>query len=134
MAKKESIQNTEALERRGEGDLERVQQGKAMPPRVDVYENDSELLLIADLPGVDEKHLNIHLENEQLIIEGQREESLLGKPLIGEYQPVDYFRAFSMHQGIDANRITAELKQGVLRLHLPKSESIRPRQIRVKAG
>lgn len=131
MSRKNEMQK---MEPSGEGTVERVQQRQAIAPRVDVYENENELLLIADVPGVDEKRLKIHLEKEQLTIEGQREEGRLGKPLASEYRTLDFHRTFLVHQGIDAGKISAELTQGVLRLHLPKAEGIRPRQIQVKAG
>jgi len=134
MARNEVTQKTDALEPRAQGNLERVQQRQVIAPRVDVYENDSELLLVADVPGVDEKHLKIHLEKEQLTIEGRREEVDRGRPLGSEHRTADYHRTFLVNQGIDASKISAELKQGVLRLHLPKAEGIRPRQIEVKAG
>ena len=115
MAKKESIQKGDALEKRGENTMERVQERQATAPRVDIYENDNELLLMADVPGVDEKHLKINLDEEQLTIEGEREEQDLGRPLASEYRSLDYHRAFLVPQGIDASKISAELKQGILR-------------------
>lgn len=103
-------------------------------PPVDVYENDHELLLVADLPGVDREHLNLRLENEELTIEGRWSLEEEGSLLAGSFRPMDYRRSFAMPQTIDAEKVSAELKGGVLRVHLPKAEAYRPRQIKVTAG
>jgi len=103
-------------------------------PRVDIYENDNELLLMADVPGVDKENLKINLDKEALLIEGRVKEEKLGTPLGREYRGVDYRRSFVVPAGIDASKISADLKNGVLNLHLPKAEALKPRQIEVKAG
>jgi HSP20 family protein len=122
------------LQRQEPGTPERVQQRPSVTPSVDIYENDSELLLVADLPGVTRDNLKIHLDHEQLSIEGSRHTERAGSPLAEEFRQVDYHRAFVVPQGIDVDKINADLRQGVLYLHLPKSEAIKPRQITVKAG
>jgi len=103
-------------------------------PFCDVYENENEVLLVADIPGVYKDNLNIHVEKNQLAIEGRVDEKTDGSMLGHEYNFVDYRRTFTLPTGIDANKIHADLKHGVLTLHLPKAESLRPRQITVKAG
>jgi len=123
-----------ALQRHESGQVERVQQRPTVSPRVDVYENDHELLLVADMPGLENDHLRIHLDKEQLTIEGARHEEKRGAMLSEEFRDVDYQRTFLVPPGIDVNKIEADFKQGVLYLRLPKSEEIRPRQIVVKGG
>jgi len=131
---KKKIESNEALQKREEPQIERVQERPWIAPRVDIYENDHELLLVADLPGVDEKNLKIDLDKDQLTIEGMRQEEDLGKVLGWEYRPLDYHRSFLVPQGINEAKITAELKLGVLKLHLPKAEGLKPRKIEVKVG
>jgi HSP20 family molecular chaperone IbpA len=125
---------SDKLEKFEEKKPEVVTERHWVAPRVDIYENDAELLLLADVPGVNKSNLKIHMDKDQLLIEGLQEEETAGNALAREYQTVDYRRSFLLPAGIDATKISADLKQGVLYLHLPKSEALKPRQIEVKAG
>ncbi len=125
---------SDKLEKYQDKTPEQVQERAYLAPRVDIYENESELLLLADVPGVSKQSLTVHLDKEQLLIEGHVEEPKVGALLGGEFQAVDYRRSFILPPGIDGGRITADLKQGVLSLRLPKAEGLKPRQIQVKAG
>jgi len=100
---------------------EAVQQRAAVAPRCDVFENKDEVLLVADLPGVTQEALRIDVDDERIVLEAKRE-------------AYDFRRAFVLPDGIDREKIDAELKHGVLRLHLPKAAAIKPRRIAVKAG
>jgi HSP20 family molecular chaperone IbpA len=123
------------ITKRGENRAETVEQRPATAPRVDIYENKDELLLIADMPGVSESGLTIRLDEEQLEIHGRPIDlPSAGRPLAREFRQLDYRRSFLVPHGIDRDRIDAKLKDGVLWLHLPKSEAVKPRQIAVKAG
>lgn len=122
------------MQKRYPDTAEGIEQRPAVAPPVDIYENADELLVIADLPGVAKDDLKVHLEKNQLHIEGRRGDVGDGEVLAAEYRPFDFRRAFVVPQGIDADRIHAELSQGVLRLHLPKAAAVKPRQIAVKVG
>ena len=122
------------MTKREEHRPERVAERPAVAPRVDVFENKDELLLIADLPGVSEGNLKIHLDEEELTIEGRPDEERTESALQREFRPFDYRRSFVVPTGIDRNLIKAELTNGVLWLHLPKSDALKPRRIEVKAG
>jgi len=98
-----------------------------MTPPVDVYENDSELLLIADLPGVDAKQVDVRLDGRSLVVEAWQAET---EPN-GRYHLFEFQRAFRVPDTVDPNGIKAELSDGVLRLHLGKSEAARLRRIPV---
>jgi HSP20 family molecular chaperone IbpA len=98
---------------------EAVQQRAAVAPRCDVYENKDEVLVVADVPGVGQEQLRIDVDEERISIEGQRE-------------AYDFRRSFLMPEGIDRDKIAAELKNGVLWLHLPKAAAVKPRRIDVK--
>jgi HSP20 family molecular chaperone IbpA len=107
--------------------------GVFFTPRVDIYETDSELTLYADVPGVGPGDVELRYENGELILHGRvkprhPEEHFL----LQEYEEGDFYRAFSIHESIDANRIEAECQNGVLIVHLPKVEQARPRQITVR--
>ena len=121
--------NTQSnLSRQKDAAPERVRHGMTVAPLVDVYESADELLVIADVPGVTQDGVEIHVDKGQLVIEAKRAD---GPP---ERERVDYFRAFSVPQGIDASKIDARLTNGILRLRLPKSEAVKPRRIAVNAG
>lgn len=104
-------------------------------PRFDIWEGDEELLLFGDLPGVTAEDLDIRFENRELTIRGKvgpRHDGI--EFLYGEYDVGDYQRTFAIGEAIDAERISAEMHNGVLKLHLPKSEKIKPRKIEVKVN
>jgi HSP20 family molecular chaperone IbpA len=102
-------------------------------PRVDIVENDSELTLFADLPGVKLEDAHVHYENGELTLHAKctpRHQG--GNFLAQEYGVGDFYRAFSIGETIDTEKISAELKNGVLTVHLPKTEAVKPRRIAVK--
>ena len=111
---------------------EKLHQRPAVTPAVDIFENKDELLIVADLPGVGNDELTLNLDKGKLTIEGRRKAS--GEPGDTDGGAFDYRRVFAVPQGIDAEKIAANLTGGVLRVHLPKSEALKPRQIEVKAG
>jgi HSP20 family molecular chaperone IbpA len=111
-----------------------TQQRPVLIPLCDVHENDDELLIVADLPGVVPDGLDIQLDGNELTVRARRELAAGGAPIAVEHRDCDYHRRFSVPGGIDRDRIAAELRQGVLRLHLPKSPALKPRQIAVRAG
>lgn len=93
-------------------------------PSVDIYENGDEFLVVADLPGARSESVEVRLDKENLSISARREAGADGG---GEYR-----RTFLVPRGIDASQITAEMKQGVLTLRLPKGAALKPRTIQVK--
>ena len=115
---------------------ERTRDRLAFVPRADVYETAEAITVVADMPGVDETSLDITLENNILSINGYVE------PLrpegyslaYAEYEVGDYQRAFALSDQIDRDGIEAVVKDGVLRLFLPKATEARKRRIAIKAG
>jgi HSP20 family protein len=108
--------------------------GLFFTPRVDIYETDQELVLMADLPGVRPEDVDLRYERGELILHGKvKPGDSARRFLLNEYEVGDFYRAFSIHESIDHTRIEAEVKRGVLTVHLPKAEPARPRQIAVKA-
>jgi HSP20 family protein len=129
------IQETEKREV-AETDTERTRDRLAFVPRADIYETDDEIVVVADMPGVDENTLEITLENNVLTINGYVEmEPPEGYSLAyAEYRVGDYQRAFSLSDQIDREGIEAAVKDGVLRLHLPKVTEAKVKKIAIKAG
>lgn len=109
---------------------------KVYVPRVDIYETKDAMVLIADMPGVDEKSVNITLERNVLTIRGQvAMEHYKGYSLgRAEYDLGDYERSFTLSDSMDGDRIDAAMKNGVLRLTLPKAEPAKAKKIAVKAA
>jgi HSP20 family protein len=110
--------------------------GVYFTPRVDIFENDKELTLYAEVPGVRPQDVDLHYENGELTLHGKAQPRRTGQEnlLLQEYDEGDFYRAFTIHESIDAGKISAECKNGVLAVHLPKVEAVRPRQIQVKGG
>jgi HSP20 family molecular chaperone IbpA len=108
--------------------------GVHFTPRVDIYETEKELTLYAEVPGVRSEDVNLHYENGELVLRAHVRPRPSGNraALLQEYEEGDFYRAFNIHESIDASRIEAECKNGVLAVHLPKVEAVRPRKINVK--
>jgi len=102
-------------------------------PRADVLETDDEFLLLADMPGVTPESLDVRFENGELTLHGRRTPGHAGQTrAVWEYEGTNYYRTFRLTDDIAADRIEAGLKNGVLTLHLPKAEAVKPRRIAVK--
>jgi len=132
MATETSIQKSEAQALTPE----RVRGGQTYVPAVDIVEANGKLMLIADLPGVTNEGLDVRYERGQLTISGHvtPRQDLRTNYLLREYGIGDFYRVFEVGQGIDAGKIEAELRDGVLTLHLPMVQELMPRKIAVKAG
>ncbi|MBA4188479.1 MAG: heat-shock protein SP21 [Planctomycetaceae bacterium] len=93
-------------------------------PRVDVLETESEFLVVADMPGVKPGDVDIRFEKGELSVHGRR-------PATREYAPTNYQRVFKVADSVAADKITADLKVGVLTVRLPKVEAVKPKRIAV---
>jgi HSP20 family protein len=114
---------------------EPTRSGIAYSPAVDIYETDAGLTVLADLPGVARDDLEVDVREGVLTIEGRvRGPEARLKPVYSEYGIGGYSRRFSLGNDIDASRIEAELKDGVLRLALPKADRLKPRKVEVKTA
>ncbi|MFO7605437.1 MAG: Hsp20/alpha crystallin family protein [Desulfurivibrionaceae bacterium] len=122
-----------AITKRKETTPESRHQLPAFAPAVDIYENEDEILLHADMPGVDKGDITVNIDNGTLTISGTRNLEVSGAISWEEFGDVEFFRSFSVPQTIEVAKVHAELKDGVLRLHLPKSEAAKPRLIEIKA-
>lgn len=107
-----------------------------MSPPVDVLEDASGITLYADLPGVPKDKLRVRVEADTLSIEGE-----VNLPFVKDLQATHievqhprYRRAFTLGQELDRDKVAAEFKQGVLKLHIPKVEHVKPRKIEVQVA
>jgi HSP20 family protein len=113
---------------------EQIRGGTFFTPRVDILETSDELLLYADVPGARPDGLDLRFKKGELVVHAQcAPRGPDGNFLACEYGVGDFHRAFSISDAIDASRIAAELKNGVLTVHLPKSEAVKPRRIAVQS-
>jgi HSP20 family protein len=135
--KKEEPQVVRAspIEKRERADIERTRGETFCTPDVDIYETGGELVLVADVPGVAKDGVDLKVEDGILEITAHRRPLEVEKDAdYCEYGLSSYYRAFSLTEEIDTERIEAALKDGVLTVTLPKSEKAKPRKIAVKAG
>jgi HSP20 family protein len=110
--------------------------GLVFNPAVDIFETERELTLLADLPGVKAKDLKIDLKDNVLTLTADEtpHEGPEEKDVVREYRTGTYYRQFSLSDTIDQSKIEAVMKEGVLRLILPKVEAATPRKIPVKVA
>ena len=109
-------------------------QERYVTPPVDIYENPDGLVVKADLPGVAKDGLDVRVEKNLLTIRGKTQHVAPGDPVYREYGLFDFFRQFELNERVDQEKISAELKHGVLTLHLPKAEEAKPRKIDVRVS
>lgn len=109
-------------------------EGAAMLPPVDVIEDATGITLYADLPGVPKDRLTVRVEADTLAIEGEVSLPLVEgmEPSHVEVQLPRYQRQFTLGSELDSSKVTAEFRQGVLKLHIPKAEHAKPRKVEVQ--
>jgi len=99
---------------------------RELTPNVDIFENESELLVVADVPGLDPNDIGVHVDLPEFRIEAK----VQGSP----NKPAVYTRSFRVDERIDPERVVAEYRDGVLRVHLAKSAAFGPRRIEVHSS
>ena len=109
----------------------------AWNPSVDIFENDNEVVIKAELPGMDAKDIEVKLENNVLVLKGERRFEKEAKE--ENYHRIEreygsFSRAFSLPAAVDGDKVTAEYKDGVLKVMLPKKEEIKPKPIKIAAA
>jgi len=97
----------------------------AVAPRVDILETEHEFLVLADVPGLKPDDVDIRFEQGEMTIHGRRQGTRDGAP-------VAYHRSFAVAETIAADKISADIKDGVLTVKLPKTEAVKPRRIAVR--
>src|SRR5258705_13499184 len=104
---------------------------RTISPPVDIYETEKTYVLLADMPGVPPDGLEVVAERDELIVRG-RAQRPARTPDYQEFELADYDRAFSLTEDLDAGGITATLRDGVLRIKIPKSPRMQPKKIPVR--
>jgi HSP20 family molecular chaperone IbpA len=131
----EQMQTMEKREAQTPAGVERMAPRRIFHARADIIESNENIVILADMPGVDEKSVDITLENNVLTINGAIAETVpQGHTLAyAEYEVGDYQRVFTLNEEVDREGISAVVKNGVLRLTLPKAPQARTRKIPVKS-
>ena len=129
-------QNSEVATRDKRVEQERREPEYTLRPVVDIFENDHGITMLADLPGVYNERLNLQVDKDTLKIAG---DAAIGaaqgmEPLWAEVRTTRYERAFTLSAELDAENITAAMKNGVLTVTIPKRAEVRPRKIQVRVA
>lgn len=128
------IQTTEGKSGNGSRFPEQTRPGPMYSPAVDIFEHDSAITVLADMPGVKAQDLEIDLRENVLTLTGRvSQPGIEGRTHVQrEYEPGTFFRQFTLGSTIEQAKIDAKITDGVLRLELPKAEKAKPRQIAVR--
>ena len=123
-----------------QADSSDVQKGERGPdvvlrPPVDIYEDNEGITLMADMPGVSRDRLNIEVDKDMLLVEGDARIDMPEdmEPLYADVRTTRYRRSFSLSGELETGQIDASLKDGVLSVRIPKRAEVRPRRIEVRA-
>lgn len=107
---------------------------RTMTPLVDIFETSEGLAVVADLPGVEKGGVAVGVENSVLTIKGAPKSAQPGDSLAKEYELRPFFRQFQLSDAVDQESIRAEMKFGVLTVHLPKVKAKQPKKIDVSVA
>lgn len=105
-----------------------------LTPAVDIYETEEGLTVLADMPGVDKEDVDVRVDDNILTLRGKCTHGLGGDPLKEEFALSEYYRQFELGETVDQEKIEAGLSRGVLKVHLPRAEKAKPRQIPVQVN
>lgn len=125
------------MQTRGSSDVQTAGATQAaMLPPVDIYEDDTGITLKADLPGVSKDRLSVQVDKDTLTIEGEAEIQMPEgmEALYADLRSTQFRRSFTLSRELQADRIDAQMQDGVLTLKVPKREELQPRKIEVKVG
>ncbi len=129
-----TAENQAAARTSGEKSLATREETRYIVPPVDIYETADALTVVVDLPGVGKDSVDVRVEENVLTIKGNADYEPPANLLLGEFSLQGYYRQFQLSDEVNQSRISAESKNGVLTIHLPKAEKSKPKQIRVKLG
>jgi HSP20 family molecular chaperone IbpA len=135
MSKDKAVKKDESLQKAA-GNVEMTQDRPVYVPSADIYEDGNAVTVYADMPGVNEKNVDITLEDDVLTIIGHQDaQGPDNMELVYQgYTPGIYRRSFTLGVAVDRKKISAKIKNGVLTLVLPKAAEAKPRKISVSAG
>ena len=124
------VQHKQEVEHKGET----TKEGKYFIPAVDIFESEADVTVVAEMPGVSGKGVDVSLEDNVLTIRGiqKEQQSSSGRVLLNEYESGNYQRRFTVAETIDQEKVKATVRNGMLKIVLPKTEPEKPRKIEVQ--
>jgi len=124
------------IKRKQDADIELAQDLPVFVPSADIFEKEDAILVVCDMPGVDDQHIGVTLDNDELTLTGYQEtKEPEGYELIHQgYMTGIFRRTFTLTSEIDREKIEAKISNGIIKLILPKAEETHPRKIAVTAG
>lgn len=111
--------------------VEKTQEQISVSPPVDIYEAGDRLMMLMELPGVSKDKIQIKVDNGIISVSGESNIPIGGDLRYVEFKPCKYNRVFELSAEIDQEKITADYKQGILYLNMPKHEKAKPREITI---
>jgi len=129
-----TTQKAGSPDKTGEKSLATRDEAIYIAPPVDIFENEDSLIVVVDLPGVAKDGVDIRVEDDILTIKGNAKYAQPANVLRQEFTLQNYYRQFQLSDEVDQSKISAESKNGVLTVTLPKAEKSKPKQIKVKVG
>lgn len=134
MATKDQAMEVQKQEEAPADEMERTRSRRCFVPRADIYETDKEIIVLTDIPGANDKTVDISLEKNVLSITAYVEPAIPSgfNVAYAEYEEGDYQRSFRLSDQIDRDKIEATVSEGVLRLRLPKVQEAATKKIKVK--
>jgi HSP20 family protein len=116
-----------------ENSAERTRGSTFLTPRVDIFETDTELILLAEMPNVRSEDVDLNFERGELVLHARvRPRERTGGVLLEEFALGDFYRVFQLHEPIDSANIEAKCKNGLLTVHLPKTNAAKPRHVNIR--
>ncbi len=110
------------------------EESRTLTPPVDIFEVPDGLAVVVDLPGVDKVGVDVRVENDTLTIQGNAQAAAPGDAVYREFELANYYRQFQLNEEVDQEKIRAEVRAGVLTIHLPKAEKAKPKTIQVNVA
>lgn len=107
---------------------------RVLTPPVDIFETENGLVVVADLPGVEKNEIDVNVEKNVLTLKAKAKAQLAENLARQEFEILPFFRQFQLSDAVDQAKISAEMKYGVLTIHLPKVAEQQPRKIDVKVA
>ncbi|HOQ89090.1 MAG TPA: Hsp20/alpha crystallin family protein [Candidatus Hydrogenedentes bacterium] len=107
---------------------------RTLTPPVDIFDAGDALVVVADLPGVDQEHIDINIEKNVLTLKAEPSTRVSEPRLLNEFALYPFYRQFQLGEMVDQEKVRAELRYGVLTVYLPKVAEKQPKKIEVKVG
>ncbi len=110
------------------------EESRTLVPPCDIYETPEGLTVVVDLPGVEKDAVEVRVEEDVLSIKGAVKAAMPDRPTYSEYRLANFFRQFQLTEHVDQAKIRAEMKHGVLTLHLPRAEKAKPKTVKINVA